>query len=194
MTLARSGNFSTVLPVSVCTQACGQTLTEGWLSLYRFDHGEVHYPGGDLSSVELSTLGDLIMKRMMVAAIGLLPIAAVSLLPQAASAQVVLRGSIVTPWSVAVDQQYDNDRRDGWRDRDLDRRDDWRDRDLDRRDNDNRHNGDRYNGDRRDGRDGSYRRDADRREQQRRVWIPGHWEPGFLGLGRKWVEGHYAQR
>lgn len=35
------------------------------------------------------------------------------------------------------------------------------------------------------------RRDAIRRDEPRRVWIPGHWEPGFLGIGRKWVEGHW---
>ncbi|BAU11934.1 hypothetical protein LEP3755_24580 [Leptolyngbya sp. NIES-3755] len=33
-----------------------------------------------------------------------------------------------------------------------------------------------------------------RREVTRRVWIPGHYEPGFLGIGRKWVEGHWEQR
>ena len=30
-----------------------------------------------------------------------------------------------------------------------------------------------------------------RRNAPRRVWIPGHWESGFLGIGRKWVEGHW---
>lgn len=33
-----------------------------------------------------------------------------------------------------------------------------------------------------------------RRVEPRRVWIPGHWEPGFLGIGRKWVEGHWENR
>ena len=139
------------------------------------------------------------MKRMMVAAIGVLPIVAVSLLPHAASAQAVWQGS-VTPRSVAVDQQYDHDRRDDWRNRNNDQRDDrdqrdqGRNRNLNRRDNDDRYRGDRDNGDRRYERDGSYNRDADRREQPRRVWISGHWESGFLGIGRKWVEGHYAYR
>lgn len=33
-----------------------------------------------------------------------------------------------------------------------------------------------------------------RRDAVRRVWIPGHYEPGFLGIGRKWVEGHWEER
>ena len=27
-----------------------------------------------------------------------------------------------------------------------------------------------------------------------RVWIPRHWQPGFLGIGGHWVEGHWAYR
>lgn len=38
------------------------------------------------------------------------------------------------------------------------------------------------------------RREAVRRDTSRRVWIPGHYEPGFLGIGRKWVEGHWEDR
>lgn len=37
------------------------------------------------------------------------------------------------------------------------------------------------------------RRD-DFRRNDRRVWIPGHYEPGFLGIGRRWVEGHWEDR
>lgn len=33
-----------------------------------------------------------------------------------------------------------------------------------------------------------------RREMTRRVWIPGHYESGFLGIGRKWVAGHWEER
>jgi hypothetical protein len=32
------------------------------------------------------------------------------------------------------------------------------------------------------------------RPVSRQVWIAGHYEPGFLGLGRKWVEGHWETR
>jgi hypothetical protein len=32
------------------------------------------------------------------------------------------------------------------------------------------------------------------RQNQRRVWIPGHYKPGFLGIGRKWVEGYWEYR
>ena len=39
-----------------------------------------------------------------------------------------------------------------------------------------------------------YRRYDTRRDAHRRVWIPGHWESGFLGIGRKWVEGHWQNR
>jgi len=38
------------------------------------------------------------------------------------------------------------------------------------------------------------RREEVRRDSERRVWIPGHWEPGFLGIGRKWVAGHWETR
>jgi hypothetical protein len=24
--------------------------------------------------------------------------------------------------------------------------------------------------------------------------VPGHWESGFLGIGRKWVAGHWENR
>ena len=63
----------------------------------------------------------------------------------------------------------------------------------------NRYDNNRWN-DRRDVRQ-DIRRDVRqdirqdlRRNQVRRVWIPGHWEPGFLGIGRKWVEGHWEER
>jgi hypothetical protein len=39
-----------------------------------------------------------------------------------------------------------------------------------------------------------YRRYDSRRDAHRRVWIPGHWESGFLGIGRKWVEGRWENR
>ena len=41
------------------------------------------------------------------------------------------------------------------------------------------------------------RRDEFRRDEFRhadRVWIPGHYERGFLGLVRRWVEGHWEVR
>lgn len=37
-------------------------------------------------------------------------------------------------------------------------------------------------------------RQAIRRDEARRVWIPGHYESGFLGIGRHWVEGHWENR
>jgi hypothetical protein len=33
-----------------------------------------------------------------------------------------------------------------------------------------------------------------RHQTSNQVWIAGHYEPGFLGLGRKWVEGHWETR
>ncbi len=39
-----------------------------------------------------------------------------------------------------------------------------------------------------------FRRNEFRRDEHRRVWIPGHWESGFLGIGRKWVAGHWETR
>jgi len=32
------------------------------------------------------------------------------------------------------------------------------------------------------------------RAASRRVWVDGHWDNGFLGIGRKWVPGHWEQR
>ena len=156
------------------------------------------------------------MKRLMVAAIGFLPIVAVTCLPQIASAQAVLRESAVAPWSIA-DRRYDNEQRDDWRNRNTeqrvnddrantDRANDHRynddranhnrvnNRDHRDRANDRRYNDDSANTDRRYERDGAYRYDGDRRDQQRRIWIPSHWESGFLGIGRRWVEGHYENR
>ena len=66
--------------------------------------------------------------------------------------------------------RYDTERRD--RDNNQDQRRDWR--------NDDQH---RYDTERRD-------RD-NRREEHNRNWIPGHWDNGFLGIGRHWVPGHY---
>ena len=43
-------------------------------------------------------------------------------------------------------------------------------------------------------RQAALRRDELRRNEARRVWIPGHWESGFLGIGRHWVEGHWENR
>jgi hypothetical protein len=74
------------------------------------------------------------------------------------------------------------------------------------RDNDHRYD-DRWDNNRRyDNRWDNNRWDNNRRSDNwrndqyyqqygnRRVWIPGHWEPGFLGIGRKWVEGHWEYR
>ena len=51
--------------------------------------------------------------------------------------------------------------------------------------------------DQRDRNQNDNRREAIRREEARReqrVWVPGHWEHGFLGIGRKWVGGHWEKR
>ncbi len=42
------------------------------------------------------------------------------------------------------------------------------------------------------------RRNAERQAQahrntSHRVWVAGHYEGGFLGIGRKWVPGHWTQ-
>ena len=51
---------------------------------------------------------------------------------------------------------------------------DWRDNDYHRYDTE-RHDHDNW-----------------RRDEHHRVWIPGHWDNGFLGIGRHWIPGHYA--
>lgn len=71
------------------------------------------------------------------------------------------------------EERRERERREEWR-RDRDRgddycRDNWRDDDC--RDN--------WRGDRR---------------ERRRVWVPGHYESGFLGIGRRWVEGRWEYR
>ncbi len=38
------------------------------------------------------------------------------------------------------------------------------------------------------------RRDIEIRHDERRVWIPGHYQPGFLGIFRVWVDGHWERR
>lgn len=121
------------------------------------------------------------MRRMMMVAIGSIPIVAFSLLPKPAAAETVLQRPFLSP-TVLAERPYVNDRRDN-----NDRRDDWRNRNSDqfnnRRDNKGRYD-DRQRYD-------SNGRDGNRRDNQRRVWIPGHWERGFLGIGRHWVAGHY---
>lgn len=113
------------------------------------------------------------MKRIMLAAIGVLPIVALAALPKPASAGVVVRESNVRYPVVVIDRPDYSDRR-GYDNRNDDRRD--------------------YNNDRRGYDNRNDRRDNRRWENQRRVWIPGHWERGFLGIGRKWVAGHYEYR
>ncbi len=33
-----------------------------------------------------------------------------------------------------------------------------------------------------------------RRAASHKVWVPGHWEAGFLGIGRHWVDGQWVNR
>jgi hypothetical protein len=116
----------------------------------------------------------------MLAAIGILPIVALASLPKPASAGVVIRESNVRYPVVVIDRPDYSDRR-GYDNRNDDRRDYNNDRrnNAGWRDNDNRNND---------------WRDNRRWNNQRRVWIPGHWERGFLGIGRKWVAGRYEYR
>jgi hypothetical protein len=37
-------------------------------------------------------------------------------------------------------------------------------------------------------------RQAQNRPVERRVWVAGHYEPGFLGIGRRWVAGRWEVR
>jgi hypothetical protein len=37
-------------------------------------------------------------------------------------------------------------------------------------------------------------RQSQNRPNEHRVWIAGHYEPGFLEIRRKWVEGHWEVR
>lgn len=137
-----------------------------------------------------------------IAALFLLPLGAVSLLPKSALATEATSFSPVSPSSassvlvaqkygappVSIQREINDNRQDRWDDRQDrwdDRRDRWNDHWDDRRDRwDNRR--DRWN-DRRD-------RWDDYRQESRRVWIPGHWEAGFLGIGRRWVDGHWEYR
>ena len=151
------------------------------------------------------------MQRTMVAALGTLPIAALSLLPKSAVAEPVWQpvpaaSAVAQPSLTTVDWR-DNDRGNNtndrdwrtnttntndrdWRNSNTNTRDrDWRDRDSDRRDRDWR-NDRRYDSDRRS----NDWRNSNQQNSRNRVWIPGHWERGFLGIGRKWVAGHYDDR
>jgi hypothetical protein len=47
-----------------------------------------------------------------------------------------------------------------------------------------------YNNRRYDIRNHNIRRD-EHQLNYRKVWIPGHYEPGFLGIGRYWVDGYW---
>jgi len=117
------------------------------------------------------------MNRVLLVIMSVLPIMTLSLLPKAATAEVVT-SSVVSRTPMTIADRFDDYRRD---------RDDWRDRDY-RRDIDYRRDNDRR-------RDVDYRRDRDyRRERTFQVWIPGHYEAGFLGIGRRWVPGHYETR
>ncbi len=119
------------------------------------------------------------MNRFLAVAIGALPIVTLSLLPQLASAEAVPQKALSSAPVMLADRYDDaNQRRDDWRDNNQ-RRDDWRDNNQRRYDHQRCDHDWRY---------------SNRRDSQRQVWIPGHWERGFLGIGRKWVAGHYEKR
>ena len=96
-----------------------------------------------------------------------LPIGAATLLSQPATAAESRLPVAVRQAPTVVAQRYDNNGRD----QNNDRREEAR---------------------REEARREEARREEARRD--RRVWIPGHWESGFLGIGRKWVEGHWETR
>lgn len=118
------------------------------------------------------------MNRQIAIAIVAFPVAIMSVLAKSASAIELPFVSEVSRASVVVAQQYND--YDGRRDRNSEavRREEAR----------------REEGRREEARREEARREEGRRDAPRRVWIPGHWEPGFLGIGRKWVEGHWEDR
>ncbi len=112
------------------------------------------------------------MNRKLVIALFAVPIGLSSFLAKPASAGLVVHAND----QFAVDRQYDGRSNNDPRDYDQRTR-----RDAIRRDEVRRTD---------------FRRDRqnDFRRNDRRVWIPGHYEPGFLGIGRHWVEGHWENR
>jgi hypothetical protein len=126
------------------------------------------------------------MNRKITVALFALPVGAIALLIKPASAAEVTFSSEVSQTPVLVAQQY-NGRRD-YDQRDYDQRD------YDQRDYDQREAARREAVRRDEARREAIQREAARRQVSKRVWIPGHWESGFLGIGRKWVEGHWEER
>jgi hypothetical protein len=116
------------------------------------------------------------MNRKITVALFALPVGAIALLVKPASAAELTVSSGVSQKPLLVAQQY-NGRRD-YDQRDYDQREAAR-RDEARRDEARRE---------------ALQREAARHQVSKRVWIPGHWEAGFLGIGRKWVEGHWEER
>jgi len=107
--------------------------------------------------------------------LGTLPIGAIASLAQSATAAEITSPAGVRQAPVVLAQRFDNDQRD--RNQNNDQRD--RNQNNDRREAAQRE---------------AAQREAARRNAPRRVWVPGHWESGFLGIGRKWVEGHWENR
>lgn len=127
------------------------------------------------------------MKREIATAMLVLPIGMITLLPKSALAM----NKKFTPSLNQTNQTIlvaDRDDDDRW---DNNRR-------YDNRWDNNRRYDDRWDNNHRDNRwDNNRRYDNGRYYQQygnRRVWIPGHWEAGFLGIGRRWVAGHWEYR
>jgi hypothetical protein len=122
------------------------------------------------------------MKREIATAMLMLPIGMITLLPKSALATERSFSSERSQVIIVADQ--DNNRR------------------YDDRWDNNRRYDDRWDNNRRyDNRWDNNRRSDNWRNNQyyeqygnRRVWIPGHWERGFLGIGRRWVEGHWEYR
>lgn len=141
------------------------------------------------------------MKREIATAMLLLPIGMTTLLPKSALAieKRFTPNLNQTNQPVLVadrddDDHWDNNRRydDRWdNNRRYDGRWDNNHRDNDRWDN-NHHYNDRWDNNHRDNWQNNNR--YYNQYGSRKVWIPGHWESGFLGIGRKWVEGHWDYR
>ncbi len=130
------------------------------------------------------------MRRELATAMLMLPIGMMTLLPKSALAiEKRFTPTMNQPNQTILVADRDDD--DHWDNRRDDDRWDNNRRYDDRWDNNRRYN-DRWNNNHRDNWQNNNR--YYNQYGGRRVWIPGHWESGFLGIGRRWVEGHWEYR
>ncbi|MBW4520333.1 MAG: hypothetical protein KME16_11610 [Scytolyngbya sp. HA4215-MV1] len=121
------------------------------------------------------------MNYKIAAAVWVIPMGLASSLARPVSAAESNFSPVVSQSPAVVAQRYD-DRRD----RDP--------RNNDRGEATRRESAQREAAQREAARREQIRREQDRRQSNQRVWIPGHYEAGFLGIGRKWVAGHWEER